>query len=220
MNAEEIQLGAIGAMQRAHPALTETWLRWTGIPDLEFAEFNYTRSEEGISSTQVMIAPRPRLSETIRHLCDGLGLDEKSPERERHPIFLANNHPGHNAFWQFVFKRDRNEVDGPLEFWWRFLVLRRRSLHQASKLLTHALFGDEPFFDRAVVSFKGSSLGPVGRRSADILIGPYQGPTSMVVTHPVIRKAKIEGLAFDLSHGTFKSHLTATLQDLAIRRSV
>lgn len=214
------QVGLIGAMQRAHPALTQLFLRWTGIPGLEQAEFRVSRSEEqGPPDTTIWLAPKAGVQEGWSALCDAMRLPPEAEERRSMPIRLTATSTAHGEFWEYLRHREMSEVDGPLEWWWRLLVLRNRDIKRASRKLTTSVFGEDPLFDNCVVSFDNESLSKEGRRAEELLVSKtYSRPTRFVITRSVGSKAKREGLAFHLDNDTLRAHVTAQLVALATTR--
>lgn len=217
-----VQLGIIGAMQRCHPAITEAWLQWTGIYELEKADFSFMRvdHQEQMPTTAIGIKPSSGLSVTVNELADVLGIPEGSAQRERYPVLLPNSHVGHNNFWVSMAYREDYEVEGLVEFWWYLLVLRRKSLISASRDLLAALWGDAfAKTKRVVVSFDNPTI-QAARRASDLMTnGAYQPPVSLKVLWPASRAAKHEGIEFDLS-GDLRPKLGKALRELAIRRSI
>ena len=214
-----MQLGVIGAMQRAHPALTQLWLRWTGIPDLERAEFRISRPEEhGPPDTSIWLAPKAGIQAGWSALCDSMALPADAPERRSMPIRVTANSTAHSAFWAAMRQREMTEVDGPLEWWWRLLVLRNRDLKRASKKLAVSVFGEETFFDQCVITLENPSLKKEGRRIDEIINGGYTRPARLLVTRSVTSKAKKEGLAFSLDDDKLRAHFTSHLIRLATTR--
>lgn len=219
MTQHTVQVGVVGAMQRAHPALTQLWLRWTGIPDLDAAEFGLMRAEEhGPPDTSIWLKPKPGVQVGWSALCDVLGFSPEAPERRSMPIRLTMKSPAHNTFWQAMKNREMNDVDGPLEWWWRLLILRNRSVKRASRKLAIAVFGEDDLFNNCVLSFDNPSLLKEGRRSHELVPGGYSRPTRLLVCRAVHSKAKREGLAFSLDDDKLRAHLTAQLIELSTVR--
>lgn len=215
--AKVVQVGVIGAMQRAHPALTQLWLQWTGIPDFEWASFGLSRPEHGSNPASVVdLAAKPRYEQTRKMFCDQLGLAEDARERLKSSIYLQAKHPGHAAFWEALRKRELTEVDGPMEWWWRLLVLRLKGVQRASKLLIQATLGDE--LDHGIISFDNPSLKPTGRSATDVIDGNYAQPERVVVAFRVKRNAAHEGLAFPFDDASFKARFVSKLVELAVSR--
>lgn len=213
-----VQISVIGAMQRAHPALTELWLQWTGVPDLEHATFDVVRAEEGTRrpATQVMLRPTARAEVTRARLCDLLGLPEGAPERRLMPVHLTGGSEAHGRFWANLRRYEMEQVDGPLEWWWRLCVLRCRGVRAASRSLLTALFGDEPAFDHAVLRLVNQSLRASSTRASGMVDGRYVQPTHVQVTLRVSRKSRHEGLALALADDKLKSRFVTTLIDHAV----
>lgn len=206
-------------MQRAHPALTQLWMRWTGIPGLDRATFDMTRSEEGPQpATHIHLSPRRDVQIAWKMLCDSMGLPEDAPERRKMPIYLPARGPQHLAFWANMKHRELTEVDGPLEWWWRLMVMRFRGVQRASKALIAQAIVDEPELDRAVVSFRNPSLGEEGMRAKHIIVTGYRQPTHVVVSLRTKRSSRHEGLAFSLDDATFRGRFISALVDLAVTR--
>jgi hypothetical protein len=221
MKPLSIQVGTIGAMQRAHPALSQLWLRWTGIPDLDMAEFGTSRSEEhGVPDSSILLNARAIMSrpEGWAKLCDVLGFPEDSTERQTMPIRVLAKSPAHSTFWAAMKHREMAEVDGPLEWWWRLAVLRNRGLKTASKKLLVTVFGEDPLFDSAIASFENPSLNKEGRRAEEVIGKSYKPPTALLVTRSTSSKAKSQGLAFALTDDTLRARVTSSLIDLATSR--
>lgn len=213
-----IQLSVIGAMQRSNPALTQLWLQWTGIRYLDLASFDTVRPDEpGPSGTQITLAPKLDAREGWDALCDSLGIGADAQERRTMPIRLDAKHTGHSAFWQHMKERELTVVDGPLEWWWRLLVLRQRGIRRASRLLATRVFGDDPFCRAAILSFDNPSLAKEGRRALDICTS-YKSPQAVVLSVPVSKGSKREALAFSLSDAKLRAHLTSSVIDLATTR--
>ena len=221
MQHKVIQIGVVGAMQRAHPALTQLWLQWTGIPGLDHATFDIAKPEFGSNpATQVQMPARKGLTHTWQGFCDLLGLDENAPERRRMPINLPPRSGAHLAFWDALKKREMTEVDGPLEWWWRLMVLRFKSVNLASQILIREVIGDESLLSDGLVNFTNPSLRREGRTAKDLFVADhYEQPTHMTVSVRVKRSAKYEGLAFSLDDASFKSSLVSKLIDLAVARA-
>jgi hypothetical protein len=215
-----VQIGIVGAMQRAHPALTQLWLKWTGVPDLHQAAFDTVRALEGPRpATQVALAPTLHYEQTQEKFCDLLGAAPDAPERRFSNIHLVHKSPMHRAFWSSLKTRELANVSGPLEWWWRLLVLRLRSVRLASRVLLRNVFDDDPFFDFAVLRFENPTLKGEGRRVEEIIGSAYEQPIKMVVSINAAQAARYEGLAFDLTADKLKSRLVPALVDLAISRS-
>jgi hypothetical protein len=210
------QLAVIGAMQRSHPALTQLWLRWTGIPDLEHAEFGLSRPEEGgAPDTRVTFTPKAGVQSGWQAFCDAMGLEPDAVERRSMPIHLKAKSKAHLLFWQAMLQREMNDVDGPLEWWWRLLVLRNRGIKRASKKLATAVFGEDAIFNDCVLSLENRSLSKEGRRVENILVTGYKRPTRLLITRSVSLKAQREGLAFSLDDDKLRALLTTRLISLA-----
>lgn len=215
-----VQLGVIGAMQRAHPALTQLWLQWTGIPDLDRASFEMTRTDDGPHpATNVQLLARPRVQETWRLFCDTLGIVDGAVERRKMPIYLGFKAPHHAVFWSAMKRRELNDVDGPLEWWWRLLVLRYRSIQRASQALIRSAIADEPALDKGIIVLTNPSLKEEGRYAKKLIDGVYKQPTHVVVTMRCSREARHEGLAFSLSEATFRARFISKMIDLAVSRT-
>lgn len=220
MKPTTAQVAVIGAMQRAHPALTQLWLRWTGIPDLADAEFRVSRSEheDAAPETSVMLPPRAGIQVGWNQLCDVMALPSDAEERRTMPIRIRSNSMAHQSFWESMKKRELTEVDGPLEWWWRLMILRNRSIKRASKKLLSAVFGEDPIFEGAILSIVNPSILKEGRRSTDIVPGQYKRPTDIIVSKSVDAKSKYEGLSFSLSDDKLLGHFTTHLLHLATTR--
>lgn len=218
-----VQIGVVGAMQRAHPALTQLWLQWTGVPNLEWATFNMGRAEQGsMPVTNVDLSAKFGAQETWTQFGDVLGLPEDCPERRRMPIHLGSRAPFHKTFWEAMKRREMEEVDGPIEWWWRLMVLRYKGAKQASAALIRTTIGDDKILNNALVSFQNPSLKAGHRASRGrypILIGPYRQPTHLIVSLRVKRGAAHQGLAFAFSDATFRGRFVSRLIDLAVSRS-
>lgn len=217
-----IQTSLIGAMQRAHPALTELWLQWTGIPDLEHATFDTARPEEAHQepATRVTIGITPKYQTTWTALCDTLGLPPNAKERRQNPMHLAGKSYSHQSFWSAMRRRELQEVDGPLEWWWQLLVLRCRGVRAASRLLLGKLFGDEPELDSAVINFVNPTLKTEGRRAKDVVDGGYRQPSTMIIGMRVNRRSLTSGLAYPLDGDKVRTHFITTLLDTAVSRDL
>lgn len=216
MKSSGAQLAIIGAMQRSHPALTQLWLRWTGIPDLEAAEFGLSRPEEGgHPDTQVTLPPKAGIQVGWNQFCDAMGLAEDAQERRSMPIRLTSHHSAHSTFWASMYRREMQDVDGPLEWWWRLLVLRNRGIKRASKKLATAVFGEDAIFNDCVLSLENSSLLKEGRRAEEILANGYRRPTRLLITRSVSLKSQREGLAFSLDDDKLRALFTTQLIGLA-----
>lgn len=220
MQHKVIQIGVVGAMQRAHPALTQLWLQWTGVAGLEWATFDMVRPEYGSNpATQVKLKATRGVTETWQTFCDLLSLPEKAPERQRMPIYLDARAPAHPAFWAALRRRELEEVDGPIEFWWRLLVLRYKSIQLASQILIREAIGEDQLLDRGIVGFNNPSLNREGRSSDKLLVaGTYSQPTHVVVSLRVKRTAKQQGLVFSFEDSNFKARFVSKLIDLAVSR--
>lgn len=190
-----IQMGAVGAMQRCAPALTELFLQWTGIPGAERLTFNVsdlrTRVfEEGVDPpahlgivTEISVpASSP---ETARHLSDFIELSSDAAQRRSPSMMTFDAHdPAHDAWWRNLAAHDEEFVS-PVEWWWRLLVLRSRGVRTASSRLLFALFGDLEELTGHLVHFVNPSLN-TGARTAEESIGPdgYHLPTHLDLTLP------------------------------------
>jgi hypothetical protein len=216
-----VQVGVVGAMQRAHPALTQLWLQWTGIDGLDTATFDTARTEEnGESGSSILFSPKKGLGPGWGQLCDVMALPPDAAERRTMPVQLSARHPAHTAFWNAMIAREMNEVDGPLEWWWRLAIMRHRGLRTASRALIAAVFGlDDRMLKTATVGFDNPSIKPEARRAEDLLTtGRYSTPTHLLLVVPVGRDAKKQGLAFSLDDAKLRSRLTAALTDIATAR--
>ncbi len=213
-----IQIALVGAMQRAHPALTQLWLRWLGVPDLEHTTFDLSTPQEygGEPATRVTIGSTASYQEAWSGLCDLMGLAEGAPERQQNPIHIVARHPAHETFWLAAQRRELQEVDGPLEWWWRLLVLRCRGVRPASRLLLGKLFGDEPDLDGAILRLHNPTLKAIGRTASEIIEGQYVQPTDLVIALRANRRATTEGLALPLSNDKVKTHFIPTLLRTAV----
>ena len=219
MKSSGAQLAVIGAMQRSHPALTQLWLRWTAIPDLEQATFGLMRAEEGgPPDTSVTLPPKPGILVGWTAFCDTMGLPPDSLERRSMPMRIAAKEAAHGAFWDAMLQRELNDVDGPLDWWWRLLVLRNRSIKRASKKLATATFGEDQLFDGCILSLENTSLAKEGRRADDLLVNGYRRPSRLLVTRSVTGKSQREGLAFSLDDDKLRAHFTVQLIGLATTR--
>lgn len=213
-----VQLGVIGAMQRAHPALTQLWLQWTGIPDLPETEFRLSRAEErGPADTTVLLPAKPGIQAGWTKLCDTMGLPVEAAERRSMPMRLLATSPCHAAFWHAMRQREMTEVDGPLEWWWRLLVLRTRDLKRASRKLAVSVFGEDQFFDNCVLYITNPSISKEGRRADNLITKSYATPTHITITRSVNSKSKTEGLAWPLNDDKLRSHFTSHLIGLSIK---
>jgi hypothetical protein len=194
-------------------------LQWTGIPDLDWATFDLSQPEYGSNpSSFVRLAAKARYETTRTQLCDTLGLPEKAPERGKADIYLPAKHPGHSSFWKALRKRELEEVDGPMEWWWRLLILRYRGIARASRALIRETLGDE--LDHGIISFDNPSLESVGRTATELLVdGNYVQPKRVVVAFRIKRSAPHEGLAFSLEDASFKARFVSKLIGLAVART-
>jgi hypothetical protein len=214
-----VQVGVIGAMQRAHPALTQLWLQWTGVPNLDHAQFNMVRAERGSNpSSSVKLAARSGIKQTWKAFCDLLGLPEDAPERRQMPIYLAGQADAHSAFWTALRRRELEEVDGPVEWWWRLMVMRYRGIQRASQILIQETLGDEALLDKGLISFRNPTMNRTGHRSEKLLAADYRQPTHVVVSLRVKRSTRHEGLAFSLSEDRFRGSFVSKLIELAVAR--
>lgn len=214
-----VQLGVIGAMQRSHPALTRLWLQWTGVPGLERAAFDMVRPEEGTNpSTQIKLAAQSGVYQTWERLCDTLGMPQDAPERRSMPIHLRAKDKSHSSFWGAMKKRELEEVDGPIEWWWRLMVLRYRGVQKASKVLIREAIGDHGALDSGVIHFNNPTLIAPDKPDDPIINGQYIQPTHVTVSFRVKWDETVEGLAFDLNDTSFKGRFLSRLIDLATLR--
>lgn len=206
-------------MQRAHPALTQLWLQWTGIPNLEWATFDLSAPEHGANpATFIRLAAKARYADTQSQLCDALRLPQDARERQRADVYLRGKHPGHGAFWAALKKRELEEVDGPIEWWWRLLVLRYRGVAKASRALIRETIGDD--LDHGVISLDNPSLNQSAKTVDGLLVeDKYIQPKSVVVAFRVKKSARHEGLAFSLEDGRFKARFVSKLIGLAVSRA-
>ena len=215
-----VQLGVIGAMQRAHPALTQLWLQWTGIPDLDRATFDMVRPDDGRQpATSVQLLARPRVQETWTRFCDVMGVAPDATERRKMPIYLGPKTPSHAIFWSAMKHRELSDVDGPLEWWWRLLVLRYQGVQRASQALIRATIGDEPALDKGLIVLTNPALKEEGRFAKNLIEGGYKQPTHVVVTLRTSRDARHEGLAFSLAEVSFRARFISKMIDLAVTRT-
>jgi hypothetical protein len=134
------------------------------------------------------------------------------------PIRITAKEAAHEVFWDAMLQRELNEVDGPLEWWWRLLVLRNRSIKRASKKLAIAVFGEDQLFDGCILSLENKSLAKEGRRAEDLLVDGYRRPSRLLVTRSVTSKSQREGLAFSLDDDKLRAHFTVQLIGLATTR--
>lgn len=214
-----VQIGVIGAMQRSHPALTELWLKWTGINGASRMEFGLGASEDRGAGPVTQILVSARDAHSWKPFCDFLKLAEDDPARTTMPIRLGERSPAHQEFWGSLKKRELEEVDGPLEWWWRLLVLRQRGVHRASKVLLSSLFGEQPEFRGAVVSFINPSLKREGRRAEDILpLSSYESTKALALHFVGPREETKTSLEIALDDATLKLRLTSALIDLSVAR--
>jgi hypothetical protein len=114
-----------------------------------------------------------------------------------------------------MYRREMQDVDGPLEWWWRLLVLRNRGIKRASKKLATAVFGEDAIFNDCVLSLENSSLLKEGRRAEEILANGYRRPTRLLITRSVSLKSQREGLAFSLDDDKLRALFTTQLIGLA-----
>ena len=221
MRDNYIQLGVIGAMQRAHPGLTQLWLQWSGIPNLEWAAFDLVRPEVGHNpASQIKLSARKGLTYTWSDLCDTMSVPDDGSERRKMPIYLPSRHPGHSAFWGAMRKRELEEVDGPLEWWWQLMVLRFKGIQAASKALISEVLGEEESaLMRGTVHLRNPSLNEGEKTAIKLARNSYRQPTHIVVSTRSKRSDRHDALAFSLSDATFKGRFVAALIDLAIRTS-
>jgi MoxR-like ATPase len=144
---------------------------------------------------------------------------EEAVERRKMPIYLGANYPHHAIFWSAMKRRELAEVDGPLEWWWRLLVLRYRGIQRASQALIRAAISDEPILDKGIIVLTNPSLKEEGRYAKKLIDGSYKQPTHVMVTLRVSREAKHEGLAFALDDASFRARFISKMIDLAVIRS-
>ena len=216
MEYNYIQIGVIGAMQRAHPALTELWLSWTGSHNLSMATFDLSKSEYGeMPDTAVSFSTRGGLHDAISDFCDVIGLKPDAPERDKHPIRIEHNSAHHKTFWENMISREFTQLESPLEWWWQLLVLRYRGIKPASRaLISHAI---SPEVDNGLLSFS-PPLG-LGSKMSDIISGSYCQPKSVVVSFPMKKKDnQFDAISFSLSDDKFKQRFVRTLVTLACAR--
>jgi hypothetical protein len=114
-------------------------------------------------------------------------------------------------------KRELEEVDGPIEWWWWLAVMRYRGIRKASEILISETI-DDKILNGGLISFRNPSLkeGTKSHYSRSILEGPYRQPTELVVSLKVKRSAKHEGLAFSFSDAKFKGRFVSRLIELAV----
>ncbi len=208
-----IQIGVVGAMQRSHPALTQLWLRSQGIPGLEYCSFNMTRDDQSPNPmTRIELAAiENQLAQLRAGLCDILGYAEDHVNQRSREVMVGADEEGHQNFWRYVKNREMTVVDGPLEFWWHLLVMRRRGIDRASKVLLRTL---APQLARGRVSWKGV-LKP-GSHAGAICKKQYEHPTALVVSFASHAEAQFDTVELDLLNLKFKAKVCQTLMELAI----
>ncbi len=213
-----IQIGTIGAMQRVDPALTSLWLRWTGVPNLDRAEFNIQRSEvNGNPCTSVKLMACDGIAESWRLFCNTLGMPDTAVERRSMPIYIAPNSTAHSMFWGAMKKREIAEVDGPVEWWWRLLVMRSKGIARASRTLLQAL-GDLDALDGGIVGFVNPSLVAQKLPLDSIITDRYDQPTHVRVSFRVPRSSKVDAVDLGLV-GDFRARFISTMIDLSVTAS-
>lgn len=216
-----VQIGVIGAMQRSHPALTELWFQWLDIPQLHLTEFGMgTPGEVGVlPHTSITLRPSAGSGVTWQRFCDLMAIEPDAVERRSMPIILNERHAGHKEFWKSAKKRELEDAEGPLEWWWRLLVIRQRGIRRASKVLLSSLFDDDTVSRGSpIVSFLNPSLKTEGRRASEVIDKVYASPTDMLVAFDVPLKSARQGLAISLSDAKLRARLTSSLIDLSTSR--
>jgi hypothetical protein len=212
-----IQIGVIGAMQRAHPALTQLWCQWTGLPGMANVAFNLSPAKHG-PATLISVPSGTEAKASWAALSDLCALPADAPQRRQMPMAFAARDPAHGAFWQALKQREMQGVDGPLEWWWRLLILRCGGLNRASRVLSRIAIGSEPELDHALVYFENPSLSPQAKNVQELLVTKrYSQPTKLVLVFNKQSHEKHSSLAFTLSDATFKARLVSGLIDLAVR---
>ncbi len=214
-----VQLGVIGAMQRACPALTQLWLDWTGVPGLSAAVFNLSRAQEAKQRNRVTLVEIPASTgaEVTRdRFCDQLGVAPDGTERRTMPIYLAHDSPTHRHWWVSLRNREMTEVDGPLEWWWQLHVLRSRGIRAASAHMIARLFPDHDELKDGVIGFVNPTIKGIGSTSRELLVGQYQQPTHLTISLRAKVRAKVQGLEFSLADGRLKARFVSGLLDLAV----
>ena len=217
MSNNYIQIGVIGAMQRAHPALTQLWLSWAGSHNLAHAKFELVRSETSdMPDTAVHFSTQGGLQDAITDFCDLCGFEPDDPARDRHPIRLEYGSDRHKVFWEAMIRREFSELESPLEWWWQLLVLRYRGVKPASKILiSQAISAD---IDSGLLSFS-PPLGQ-GPRMKDIITSEsYCQPTSAIVSFKARKKdQQFDAISFSFEDEKFKHSFIRTLVMLASAR--
>lgn len=204
-------------MQRAHPALTQLWCQWTGIPGIGGASFDLSQTKRG-PITLVGIPAGVDAKKTWGALSDFCGLAEDAPQRRQMPMTFASRDPAHEAFWTALKRRELTEVDGPLEWWWRLLIIRCGGIQRASRALIRTVVSSNPALDSALVCFDNPTLNPQAKTVQELIYkNKYSYPINMTLVFNKQKQDKHTSLAFSLSNDTFKARLVSGLIDLAVR---
>jgi hypothetical protein len=211
-----IQIGVVGAMQRAHPRLSKLWLQWTGIVGADKATFDLFRpsSREAPGTKIDFYRSRYGRKPMFDGLCDFLGVPEDGPERRQMPIWIQPRAMYHAAFWEKLKQREAQEYEGPLEWWWQLMVIRYRSAQMASRALIRATIGEDDLLDKGIVSFRNPTYSP-GEKNP-LPEGSYCQPTHLEVSFRVKKTSKHDAISVPLDE-TFKPKLLGVLIDLSTR---
>ena len=200
--------------------MTSLWLEWTGIPNLQYAAFDVVRSADStIPTSQITLKPMPGLRSTWDRVCDIFGVPEDSSERDRMPIRASAYSDYHQNFWSHMIRRETDEVDGPLEWWWQLMVLRFKGVKRASNALLGYLFNDT--MKNGLVSFVNPSLNHVSTTRDKLLVGlTYSQPTQMYVSFRNGNVSNKLGIDFDLKDEDFKCRVVSTILRLSVSVNV
>lgn len=187
------------------------------MPGIADASFNLSPSKKG-PITLVSIPAGADAKITWGALSDLCALPADAPQRRQMPLTFSARDPAHAAFWQALKRREMTERDGPLEWWWRLLIIRCGGIGRASRALIRSAIGSDQELDRALVHFDNPSLNTAAKSKRDLLVAKeYLQPTKIVLVFNKQEPSRHSSLAFPLSNDTFKARLISGLIDLAVR---
>jgi hypothetical protein len=177
-----LPLAVLGAMQRAHPAITELFFYWTGVPHLAGVTFTFQNNEKNeLPFSMVILPAHTTTAESQNAIGDLLGFDEDASERHQSNIVLPYLSQANTNFWEFCAKR-QHELETPLEFWWYLLVLRSGSPERATSLVLNHLGVYDIFSRRAILSIQNPSIKASARTAKELLVdGAYLRATSVTI---------------------------------------
>lgn len=185
MSKKPAQIGLVGAVQRAAPAIAELWLDWVGIPDLSSCEFRVVGDQRhAVPHSSIFVTSSAEDLEATRELiCDYLDIPADAPERKLMPIVVPEDSPSHGVFWARVLRRDAHDVQSPLEFWWTLSIIRHGGPLRASAAFLRALGLKQSrgVFRHALVDINNPSFNPKTRTASLAVEKTYEIPESVDV---------------------------------------